>query len=199
MIYPYKSGFRLVSPFGHRTDPITGERGAWHGGIDLVGDDILILSVSSGTVAASQIVTDPNNLTSEWGNYVAVLNDDGTICYYCHLSQRHVFYGQRVVPGEVIGVEGSTGRSTGSHLHFEVRFNGEQVNAAEYLGIPNSEAYHAASIGCTENWWGEALEWAQKNGIIYGDENGDLMLDEPCTRKQMIVFLHRLHNLMGGE
>lgn len=48
----------------------------------------------------------------------------------------------------------------------------------------------------SKQWWEEPLEWAQENDIIYGDENGDLKLDEPCTRRQMLAFLYRLYKLI---
>lgn len=47
-----------------------------------------------------------------------------------------------------------------------------------------------------KEWWEEPLAWAKENGIIYGDANGDLKLDEPCTRRQMITFLYRLYKLL---
>ena len=57
--------------------------------------------------------------------------------YYCHLAKREVTEGQTIRRGERIGIEGTTGQSTGVHLHFEVRHGSEKLNAADYLGIPN--------------------------------------------------------------
>ncbi len=214
MRLPYKAGtpVRLVSGYGRRTDPITKEPGVPHWGFDLVGDgDKTICAVVGGTVLQSRIVTDPSNATSEWGNYISIAGDDGYVYYYCHLSARLVSSGERVEAGQVIGIEGSTGRSTGSHLHFEVRVSvvGAAVNPSEILGIPNVEggyivakdeeikkAEHTDSE--PQEWAKEAVEWAVRNGIIYGDGNGNLMLREPCTREQMLVFLYRAVKLMQG-
>lgn len=218
MILPYKTGtaVRVTSPYGTRVDPITGEQGAWHGGFDLVGDgDKTIRAVVSGVVWMSRIVTDPKNRTSEWGNYICISGEDGTLYYYCHLAERLVSVGERVEVGQIIGVEGSTGRSKGSHLHFEVRRLGVQINPADILGIPNmcgtyrvyEERNEEDEIMLEVNdkrqndsepaeWAREAVEWAVENGIIFGDENGDLMLRQPCTREQMLVFLHRFAELM---
>ncbi len=209
MKLPYKSGtVRLASPFGTRADPITGQT-AWHNGIDLVGEDKQITAVVGGEVLASQIILDASNHTSEWGNYIAILGDDGLTCYYCHLSERIARWGERVEAGQVIGIEGSTGRSTGSHLHFEVRRvpgdGNTAINAAEYLGIKN-QANTTYTVPKEDDmakkpkeWWEEPLEWAQANEIIYGDEDGNLMLDEPCTRRQMLAFLYRLYKLIMSK
>ncbi|MGN1128115.1 MAG: M23 family metallopeptidase, partial [Candidatus Flemingiibacterium sp.] len=68
---------------------------------------------------------------------------DGATIYYCHLAARTVREGQTVRKGDQLGIEGSTGQSTGVHLHFEVRRGNERINAAEYLGIPNEPGtYH---------------------------------------------------------
>lgn len=219
MILPYGDNIsvRLVSPFGYRRDPITGAGGSWHGGVDLVSDgDKTVRAVVAGNVWMSRIVTDQTNRTSEWGNYICISGDDGTLYYYCHLKERLVSAGERIESGQAIGIEGSTGRSTGSHLHFEVRRSGTQVDPTEILGIPNvcgtytvyNERNNGGEIMTEVNekkrndsepaeWAKDAVEWAVENGIIYGDENGDLMLRKSCTREQVIVFLHRLAQLLG--
>ena len=136
MRLPYEKGnIRITSAYGMRTlNGVT----ANHYGLDMVGmQSKNIVSVSDGTVVQSRIVTDRSNLTWQWGNYVAILNTDGKTCYYCHLSERKVKIGQKVKAGQIIGVEGSTGYSTGSHLHFEVRIGTQKINAADYLGVRN--------------------------------------------------------------
>jgi murein DD-endopeptidase MepM/ murein hydrolase activator NlpD len=206
MIAPYDGVFRLVSPYGNRIDPITGES-AWHSGIDLVGEDSKeIRAVMGGTVLRSRMVTDRSDRTWEWGNYVSVAGDDGMMVYYCHLSSRTVEAGQRIECGGSIGTEGSTGRSTGSHLHLEVRTGGyDTVPAAEYIGIPNlCGVYgHGSSEDLlpdkTHEWAREAVRWAIGCGIILGDGTGDYMLDRPCTREQMCVFLHRMYQIIEGK
>lgn len=198
---PFDGRIRVTSPYGYRTDPITGVQGAWHGGLDLVGEDYVIRAAMGGTVVVSQIVEDRGNATWEWGNYVCVLGDDGNYIYYCHMAERRVRYGQPIEAGAILGIMGSTGKSTGDHLHFEVR-NGrnQQINAAEYLGIENAVGELNAPEPPAESntaWSDEAVAWATANGIIYGDGQGNLLLDEPCTRRQMVTFLHRFARLMG--
>ena len=212
MRLPYTPGTsaRLVSPYGRRTDPITGAAGVPHNGVDLVGDgDKRICAVVGGTVLLSRMVTDKSNPTSEWGNYISIAGDDGLVHYYCHLSERWVVAGEHIEPGQAIGVEGSTGRSTGSHLHYEVRWSvvGDTLNPAEILGIPNEKGVYVVEENNKANertdsepqdWSREAVEWAVANGIIFGDGAGNLMLREPCTREQVLVFLYRMYQAMQG-
>ena len=134
MILPYKGEVRVSSPFGWRT--LFGKR-VYHKGVDLVGTDKTVRAVVGGVVGQSIIITDPKNRTSEWGNYVRVYGEDGRIYYYCHLAKRLVSRGDKVAVGDAIGIEGSTGKSTGSHLHFEVRENGKSIDPTAILGIKN--------------------------------------------------------------
>lgn len=214
---PYRTGsVRVSSPYGLRE--LNGATG-WHGGIDLVGTEKTVVAVTGGTVLQSRMVTDHSNRTWEWGNYVSVAADDGKTLYYCHLSSRKVEQGQRVEAGDVLGVEGSTGYSFGSHCHFEVRADGQvTVNAADYLGIANcAGAVYDAGDGWGEReteepelsdgaekdattdsepqaWAKEAVSWALERGILLGDGNGNLRLRSPCTREELLVFLYRCWN-----
>ena len=135
MQLPYKGDVRVSSPFGWRT--MNGER-VYHKGIDLVGTEKTVRAVVGGVVGQSILITDPKNRTSEWGNYVRVDGEDGRLYYYCHLSKRLVDRGVKVSVGDAIGIEGSTGKSTGSHLHFEVRENGKSIDPTTIIGIRNA-------------------------------------------------------------
>ena len=135
---PFDGRIRVTSPYGYRVDPITGAQGAWHGGLDLVGEDYVIRAAMGGTVVVSQIVEDRGNATWEWGNYVCIRGDDGRYYYYCHMAQRLVDVGKRVKAGDHLGIEGNTGYSFGSHCHFEVR-NGANVSVdpSGFIGAEN--------------------------------------------------------------
>lgn len=137
MRLPYKTGkVRITSPYGNRV--LNGVPG-WHAGLDIVSDgDKKICAVMSGVVLQSRMVTDKSNRTWEWGNYVSVQGDDGKIIYYCHMSQRLVQRGQRVAVGDYLGIEGNTGYSFGSHVHFEVRIGSNAIDPAAYLGVRNA-------------------------------------------------------------
>ena len=137
MKLPYKTGrVRITSPYGNRM--LNGSPD-WHNGLDFVSDgDKRIVAVEDGVVLQSRMVTDKSNRTWEWGNYVSVQGDDGKIIYYCHMSERKVNQGQRVRAGDVLGIEGNTGYSFGSHVHFEVRIGQNAIDPAAYLGIRNA-------------------------------------------------------------
>ena len=186
---PFKGAFYIASPFGRRVDPITGEPGVWHGGVDLVSEDKNVCSVVGGRVIQSRMV-DPEtgDRTWEWGNYIAVAGDDGFCVYYCHLERRLVEAGVRVAEGQVIGIEGSTGRSTGLHLHFEVRdWAAQQRDPCAYLGIPNAAGFewepHEA------HWWDEAWAWAKENGITDGSDP-----EGTASRAMVVTMLKRYHD-----
>lgn len=136
--FPFASGnFRVSSPYGMRS-------GSMHKGIDLVDtssilhkDHNVVISVQDGQVINARQVTDKSNLTWEWGKYIAIQQTDGYIAYYCHLSEIDVEIGQFVAAGDRIGKAGNTGKSYGTHLHFEIRLMNEAQDPAEYLGIEN--------------------------------------------------------------
>jgi hypothetical protein len=107
-----------------------------HPGIDLVGvSDKLIRAVRPGCVYRSGYDL------SGWGKYTVVKQDDGLYAIYAHMSKAYKSVGQQVKAGETLGVEGSTGKATGSHLHFELRRaypdKYSTIDPAGYLGIQN--------------------------------------------------------------
>lgn len=213
MTLPYKAKnrVRITSAFGNRTDPISGAVNTFHGGLDLVGlDNKTICSPVNGTCVVSQIVTDKNNRTWEWGNYIVVEGEDGLMYYMCHLAERRVSVGKKVKAGDEIGVEGSTGYSTGSHCHFEVRNSlGTQINPVavcefEIENVAGTEwtvpETKKADLDNEPNEWSrEAVEWAVGSGLLKGDEKGDLMLRKTATREQIVTMLHRLYKLIKSE
>lgn len=114
---------RLTSPFGYRTNPVSGEYG-FHTGIDLAAPEgTPVAAAYAGKVTKS-------GESDVWGKYVLVEHSDGFETYYCHLNDIYAPEGTVVRNGETLGVVGSTGWSTGPHLHFEVRIDGVRVDPA---------------------------------------------------------------------
>jgi murein DD-endopeptidase MepM/ murein hydrolase activator NlpD len=116
----------LTSPFGYRTDPL-GRGRRFHAGQDFAAPlGTPILAATGGTVAYA-------GWASGYGNYTCVDRGAGFATCYGHQSAILVAVGQQVVQGQQIGLVGSTGNSTGPHLHFEVRLRGVPVDPVRYL------------------------------------------------------------------
>ena len=117
----------VTSEFGNRRDPFTGERKG-HSGMDLaVPTGTSVRAALPGTVTVSTYNR------GGYGYYVMIDHGSGLSTLYGHNSQLLARVGQTVEAGDVIALSGSTGRSTGPHLHFEVRINGERTNPRSYL------------------------------------------------------------------
>jgi len=118
----------LSSGFGYRSDPFTGG-GAMHAGLDFKGPvGTPILAAAEGKVVLA-------GFHGGYGNMIEIRHANGLVTRYAHLSGLNVRSGQMVERGVQIGRMGSTGRSTGSHLHFEVRQNGQAINPRKFLEV----------------------------------------------------------------
>jgi murein DD-endopeptidase MepM/ murein hydrolase activator NlpD len=116
----------ITSPFGIRRDPFLGTP-AMHTGIDLRGEvGKSVHATADGTVKNA-------GWDGGYGNLVEIDHGNGISTYYGHLSQIDVTVGQIIHAGQIIGKIGSTGRSTGPHLHYETRIDGEPVNPQKFL------------------------------------------------------------------
>lgn len=116
--YPLKQ-IKITSPYGYRTDPFTGKR-RFHNGIDLRARGEQALAMMEGVV-----IKVGQDKTS--GKYVVLQHGNYTVSY-CHLSKILVERNTLVRPRDAVGITGSTGRSTGEHLHITCKFNGKSVN-----------------------------------------------------------------------
>lgn len=120
--FPLASYVYVSSPYGQRW-------GKLHTGVDLAASSgTHVYAWKSGTVTLS-------SWAGGYGNCILVKHSDGTTSRYAHLSGYNCSVGNKVAAGELIGYVGSTGNSTGPHLHFEVIINGSTVNPAPYLGL----------------------------------------------------------------
>lgn len=116
----------VTSAYGYRRDPFTG-RGAMHSGIDFKGP------MGSAIYAAANGEVSFAGRKSGYGKVVEIDHGNGLTTRYAHLSRIDVTAGHSIDAGETLGGLGSTGRSTGPHLHFEVRINGKAVNPRPFL------------------------------------------------------------------
>jgi murein DD-endopeptidase MepM/ murein hydrolase activator NlpD len=119
-------GVKLTSSYGMRVHPVLGGRRA-HKGIDLAGP------IGTPIYATADGVVSKAEWFSSYGLYVSLEHGGALQTRYGHMSRLNVANGQRVRKGDIIGFIGTTGRSTGPHLHYEVRVNGEAVNPLPYM------------------------------------------------------------------
>ncbi|MDR2898469.1 MAG: M23 family metallopeptidase [Spirochaetaceae bacterium] len=118
--------WRLTSPYGERKDPFTGVR-SFHTGLDMAAPPGTPIKASlDGKVSVA-------GFSNVYGNYVIITHGNGYQTLYAHMTSYSVRKGQTVLQGAAIGKVGSTGYSTGPHLHFTVYQNGRTVNPFEFL------------------------------------------------------------------
>ena len=124
--HPVAGSHRYTSGFGYRKDPVNGKR-RMHNGTDLAaplgtkivasGDGVVIFAGNNGG----------------YGRLIKIRHSQGFISYYAHLHKINVKVGQKVLRGDKIGTMGNSGRSTGVHLHYEIRLGGKPINAINYM------------------------------------------------------------------
>ena len=120
---------RITSPFGYRRNPFTNKGREMHSGVDLkgrTGDPVKSTAKGKVTFAGYQ---------GNYGYVVMVKHSNGYETRYAHLVRTRVKKGEYVEAGEIVGLLGSTGRSTGPHLHYEVLVNNRKVNPAKYFNF----------------------------------------------------------------
>ena len=120
------SWIKLTSPYGYRIHPTTGQY-KFHNGVDLANNQgTPIYAARSGKVTV-------DTYGSTYGYYVTINHGDGYSSLYAHMTRSVVDKGDTVKKGQLIGYMGSTGRSTGPHLHFSIFYNGSSVNPMNYI------------------------------------------------------------------
>lgn len=124
--HPIPAESEITSPYGERVHPVTEEK-SFHTGVDIGADTgTEVVAAADGTVADSG-----NDET--YGNYAVIEHTGGYATVYAHLGSVFVKSGDSIKTGEKVGKIGSTGISTGPHLHFEIKYKGESVNPADYI------------------------------------------------------------------
>ena len=135
-----RDGARLTSDYGMRTHPVLGGRRA-HTGIDLAAPTgTPVYATADGLISRA-------DRFSSYGLFVSIEHGAQLQTRFAHLSKIAVADGQRVKKGDVIGYVGSTGRSTGPHLHYEVRVDGQAVNPIPYMVESQAQQAFALATG----------------------------------------------------
>ena len=147
--WPLPKDYTITSPFGYREDPINGQI-SFHSGTDIAAPEATPI-----LAAADGIVLDANAIDlwgESYGYYVKIQHDETYETLYAHCLAVFVMDGQEVQQGEVIALVGSTGNSTGNHLHFEVREDGVEVDAMEFFEkMEKSDNEYMTSVRFAQN------------------------------------------------
>jgi murein DD-endopeptidase MepM/ murein hydrolase activator NlpD len=149
----------VTSPFGMRMHPLLG-RLAIHTGMDLRGDvGVPVTATATGKVTIA-------GRAGGYGNMVEISHGNGLATRFCHLSAISVKIGQLVRIGEIVGKIGSTGRSTGPHLHYETRVNGEAVDPQKFLhaGLTLGDSLDATTLPLGQST-SQTLRIAHRSGL----------------------------------
>jgi murein DD-endopeptidase MepM/ murein hydrolase activator NlpD len=140
---------RLTSDYGMRTHPVLGGRRS-HKGVDLSAPTgTPIYATADGYISKAEWF-------SSYGKYVSIEHGANLQTRFAHMSDIAVTAGSRVKKGDIIGYVGSTGRSTGPHLHYEVRIDGKAVNPVPYM--VESEAQRAFALATGQGGQGDGEE-----------------------------------------
>jgi murein DD-endopeptidase MepM/ murein hydrolase activator NlpD len=130
---------KVTSGYGYRRDPMRGGH-AMHSGIDLVG------RANAAVHATAPGIVKKAGRSGAYGNIIVIQHKNGVETVYAHLKRVYVKAGQKIGRGNVIGVQGSTGRSTGAHLHYEVRLNGKATNPMRFLRYADKVNFYEVKL-----------------------------------------------------
>jgi murein DD-endopeptidase MepM/ murein hydrolase activator NlpD len=171
---PYKGTYKVTQPY----------KGSEHQGIDLVGiDSKNIYSTVDGVVLAA---TKDTYFDGGMGNYVKIFDRQSRRHLFAHLSEFSVFKGQSVKQGDLIGVEGNTGHSFGSHCHYEMRATDSStsyLNVAEIMQIPNKIGTYESEAPMTKE---EAKKIVQ-NKLSLSDKTIEYIADDYRWGDDLII------------
>ena len=120
----------ISSPFGYREDPVNGKKG-FHAGVDMQAKrGGKIFATADGTIIQA-------GYNGDFGNFIEIQHGNGFTTHFAHLQEIKVKKGRKVKRGQVIGLVGSSGRSTGAHLHYELCVKGQPINPVPFMQTAN--------------------------------------------------------------
>lgn len=202
-IIPVKDA-RMTQEYGRKGNYKKG----YHTDIDLVAGeaDKYVYSVGPGQVIRARYAPGKGADPQGWGNYIIIRQDDGHDVLYAHLALVNVAEGEKVSGGQKIGLQGSTGNSTGPHLHFEVWKGSweerQDINPAEYLGIVNQvgkvQQVTLFPDVPPDHWAAMAVTRVVEAGIMGGHPDGRFHGRSFCTRYELASALDRMLQLVRG-
>ena len=179
MVIPLESAY-ITSVYGYQRSD-----GKIHRGLDMISEigDRNVKAIMEGMVSFTGY--DPNG----FGNYISIIQKDGLKALYCHLESYQVQKGEKIKEGQIIGIEGTTGNSSGIHLHLEIRKNpyqtNDHINPAEFLGIKNQRG----AIVFTNSMSEEARKMLDKLIQDYGEEIVYAAFKNICEKEKYKNFV----------
>ena len=182
--YPLEQ-IQVTSPYGKRKDPFTG-KSSHHCGIDLKARNEEVKAMFDGYVESI-------GQDSRSGRYI-VLRHGNYLISYCHLSQVSARVGEELLAGDVVGITGNTGRSTGEHLHITCRLNGESQEAlrSDSLPVPSKQSF-------IEQYAPIAIEQQQKYGIPASVTLAQMALESKWGTSKMAVNDHNYFGIKASR
>lgn len=204
-VWPLPSAGTITSKFGYRTDPITGAANSGHKGLDIgISQGTNILATRPGKVIGSA----KSGYNGGMGLYVKIDHGNGMTSTYMHCSQVLVSTGDQVTAGQTIAKVGSTGRSTGPHLHFQLEENGKPVDPTKY--VSSNDTTYTGTGGTAQNvstsggnviTGGKiyATQYTRADGIIrefaYLDDKNTVSVKKSKKRISIINYTDMLQQL----
>ncbi len=195
---PVQGEFQITAIFGQQGD-------CWndgHKGLDFVAKNKIVYATCDGVV---RVV---NYDKGGWGRYVTIGDTNGNVHIFCHLENNSVKVktGDKVNRTTIIGVMGTTGNSTGTHLHYQINRNSIPINPCEYLGVPNKKgSYNSKDFEIKENndmtfkddaqisnWAKTAVDRVTDLGLMSGVGDNKFDPKGTLTREQMAVVIDNL-------
>lgn len=182
---PVDSKWSYSSGFGPRKSPVPGASSS-HKGIDIAVKNGTNIIAYSGGIVTKAGWQDPNDHNKGWGKYVEIKHDDGSVTRYAHLSNISVSVGDRIEGGEDVGSSGSTGGSSGNHLHFEYLPDGKtRINPKESL---DSILKSSPSINFDPNSQGGGIENTSSDIALRSISNDLYSIHEKLFSTENIAF-----------
>lgn len=191
-----KDGWRITSPYGYRIHPIHGDQ-RWHAGIDLVKEHRHPIPAWVGGKVRHAGWGHVGTGLGGYGYVVAIEDRQGHLHLYCHLDSVDVLQEGEVDAGQIIGRQGSTGISTGSHLHYEVRSETSpslgwetDTDPGEYLEWVLMEAEEEPD---PPKWKTDPVDYLAEKGLLTDPEGWRAKVDEMIPVWAALILIRRLN------
>lgn len=196
-----RDGWRVTSGYGYRIHPITGEYG-WHSGIDLAKEHRHPIPAWVGGKVRHAGWGNTGTGIGGYGYVVAIEDRQGHLHLYCHLDSVDVLAEAQVAAGQIIGRQGSTGISTASHLHYEIRTETSpslgwktDTDPGEYLDVMLAGEKEEEIDTAPAEWKISSLDYLVEQGLLMDADFWRTKIREPIPVWAVFILLERVHRI----